>query len=103
MSKTPTDKTPPDKCNDLETLRRQIDAIDDEILTLLVERSSYVRRAAELKPEEKIVDEARIKSILARLKAQATKQGLEPEVVESLWRALIKTFIKMEYKIFAKN
>ena len=96
-------RTEPEKCQDLETLRLQIDAIDDAILALLVERSGYVKRAAVLKPKTQIVDEARIKGILDRLKQKAAAKNLEPETVESLWRALIDTFIKMEYRIVAKD
>lgn len=86
-------------CRDLEQLRRQIDLLDDELLKLLVERSSYVRRAVTMKPKERIVDAERIEAIIRRLKTAAATENLDAELVEKLWRALIDAFIAMERKI----
>lgn len=86
-------------CRDLEQLRRQIDLLDDELLKLLVERSSYVRRAVTMKPKERIVDAERIEAIIRRLKTAAAAENLDAELVEKLWRALIDAFIAMERKI----
>jgi isochorismate pyruvate lyase len=91
-------------CRSLAEIRDQIDRIDRELMTLMAERSGFVRRAAELKTKrEEILDPARIDQVVAAAKRQAGKLGLDPATVEEAFRAMIERFIAFEYREFDRR
>ena len=91
-------------CSTLAELRSEIDRIDRDLVRLIAERSSFVRRAAELKTSrEEVLDPARIAAILADIKREAEKLGLDPEVAQETFRAMIERFVAYEYKEFDRR
>ncbi|HDR27270.1 chorismate mutase [Rhodovulum sp.] len=89
---------PPQDCRSMAELRAQIDALDGDLVALLAERARYIDRAAELKPAEALPARigARIDEVIARVRARAEAEGLDPELVERLWRELIEWSIARE-------
>ncbi|MEM9234990.1 MAG: chorismate mutase [Pseudomonadota bacterium] len=87
----------PENCPDMDAVRQEIDRIDDDLVTLLVERWGYVDRAWQLKSS---VAEAtvpwRIQQVIDRVRERAEQGGLPPALVESLWRQLIGWGIQYE-------
>lgn len=84
-------------CQTMTDVRRQIDRIDREIVALLAERAGYVRQAARIKPgREDIVDRTRIEEVIGKVRGYAQEQGLEPELVDAVYRLMIDRFIAQE-------
>ncbi|HJO67939.1 MAG TPA: chorismate mutase [Sphingomonas sanguinis] len=78
-------------------MRTNIDRIDDEILRLMAERSRYVAQAGRFKTSAATVrDDARIRQILTRIREKAAKQGLNPDVAEATFRAMVEGFTAQE-------
>ncbi|MEZ5826319.1 MAG: chorismate mutase [Geminicoccaceae bacterium] len=88
----------PENCESMSELRRQIDAIDVELVEMLVRRSRYIDRAVELKKIEglpaRVAD--RVAEVLDRVAAAAGDRGLDPELVRSLWSDIIEWSIRRE-------
>ncbi len=80
-------------CRTLDEVRTNIDRIDDQILRLMAERSRYVAQAGRFKASAATVrDDARIRQILMRIREKAAKQGLDPDVAEATFRAMVEGF-----------
>lgn len=84
-------------CRTLGEVRTNIDRIDDQILRLMAERSRYVAHAGRFKTSAATVrDDARIRQILARIRAKAALAGVNPDVAEATFRAMIEGFTAEE-------
>ncbi|SFL41235.1 chorismate mutase [Shimia aestuarii] len=88
----------PAECPDMPTLREQIDTLDRELVRLLAKRAGYIDRAVEIKTEAGLPASipARIEDVVAKVKATARDEGLDPEIVEAMWRKLIDWSIARE-------
>jgi len=82
----------------LRDLRRQIDALDSELVTLLAKRQRCVEQVIEIKRAEKLPARIpeRIEEVLARVRGLAEAQKLEPDLAVALWREMIEQFIAYE-------
>ncbi len=89
----------------LEKLRLKIDEIDDKILTLIKERMDLMPQVAKAKIEQSITvtDKKREEEILTSKKAKAQKQGIDPMMVEDVYKAIIKGSKKIQDKIIAEK
>lgn len=79
-------------------LRAEIDATDEKLVALLVHRASLIDRAIDLKPGEGMparIDE-RVEEVVGKVRARAQADGLDPDLVEALWRRLIDWSIARE-------
>lgn len=92
--------TPPETCRSMAELREQIDAIDVELITLLVTRSRYIDRAVDLKKIEELPARTtdRVAEVLSRVSATASERGLDPDLARKLWGELIEWSIQREIK-----
>ena len=90
-------------CDSMQDVRRNIDALDSEIVALLSRRCGYVAQAGRIKQHaHQIVDEARIEFIIDKVSAQAASLGAPPAVVASAYRALIAASIEFEQGEFKR-
>ena len=97
-------RKPPQACADLTELRAEIDRLDHDLVALLASRTGYVARAAQLKKNRAaIVDQARIEQIIAKVRSQATGLGVEPQVIEAIYRAMIAAYIAYEERMFDRD
>ncbi len=90
----------PQDCHDMTELRAAIDALDAGIVAQLMARAGYIDRAAKLKQGNGLparIDE-RVEEVVAKVRAEATRQSLDPDLVEDLWRRLIDWSIAREEK-----
>ena len=88
-------------CKTLPEVRANIDRIDRDLIGLLAERAAFVRRAGELKAtREAIVDRARIEEIIAEVRRRSEDLGMEADVAEAVFRAMIDRFIAFEHQVF---
>ena len=88
-------------CTTMAEVRQHIDALDERITALIAERSDYMTQAARIKQRaDQIVDLERIEFIVARVKAQASRLGAPPEILEATYRAMIDASIAYEQRAF---
>ncbi len=80
-------------CTTLAQVRDNIDRIDHAIVALMAERGKYVAEAGRFKRDPAAVSApARVDAIIAKARADAEAQGLDPTVAERTYRAMIAAF-----------
>ena len=90
-------------CASMSDVRQHIDALDDILVPLLVERGAYMTQAARIKANASDVrDEARIEAIVQRVRAAALEQGGHPDVLERIYRDMMEAYIAFEAKEFVR-
>ncbi len=88
----------------LDELRNQIDELDRQIIRLLGQRAETVHQVAELKHSDAdIVASDRQAEVYRTRRAWAQEQSLDPEFVESLYRAMIAHFIEVERELLRRR
>lgn len=95
----------PSDCHSMQELRVEIDAVDVSIVALLVRRVGFIDRAVTIKQVERLparIDE-RVEEVVARVRAAAEAQGLDPALVEEIWRRLIDWSITREEKVLGPS
>lgn len=93
-----TDTIPPDDCTDMKALRQQIDQLDRQLVRMLADRAGYIDRAIQLKSENgwpaRIPE--RVEQVVRNACDVASTTGLDPDLVEDMWRRLIDWSIARE-------
>ena len=80
-------------CATLAEVRKNIDRIDRDLVRLMAERQSYVGEAGRFKKDPAAVsDPKRVDAIIARVRADAETQKLDPDVADKTFRAMIAAF-----------
>ena len=77
--------------DDLQRLRSCVDTLDEQVLTLLLQRFAYVREIASIKrcSGQEVYDPKREQEILLRIRRLAEKSG---KVSEGVCEALVRIF-----------
>ncbi len=89
----------PAECASIEEVRQAIDAIDQEIVAALGRRFAYVKAITRFKKTEAEVRATdRYEAVLHARRLWAQAAGLDPDVVEQMYRLLIAHFIDEEMK-----
>lgn len=89
------------ECSSLEEIRENIDLIDREIVSLLVQRGRYVMQAAKYKKHiTKIEDQVRINNIITKVTDYAKETNFDPNVIEQIYRFLIQVYVQLEKETF---
>ena len=90
-------------CTTMLEVRRCVDALDDVLVPLLVQRSGYMTQAARIKQDySQVRDEERIRAIVDRVRKQALAEGGEPAVIEAFYRSMMEVCISFEHREFAR-
>ena len=84
------------KLLNIKKIRNSIDKIDTQILKYLSLRRKEVMKITKYKKRSEIVDQKRIASMLKKLVRKGRALNIEPYVIENLWKAMIRSFIKLE-------
>ena len=88
----------------IQKIRKKLDKIDIKLLRIIKVRSTLVDQVVKLKKTKKeIIDQKRIKFILKRIKKRSIKAKIDPMITVSIWKEMIKAFIRYEYKNFKKK
>lgn len=91
-------------CASLEEVRSSIDAVDRQVVKLLAERRGYVLQAARFKKTgDDVRAPARVEQVIAKVRGLAEAEGLEPELVEAVYRELIAGFVRLELAAHGKG
>lgn len=87
--------------DEMADVRKVIDALDDEIVTLLAKRQRQIERAARVKPllelPARVPD--RVDEVIARVLGAARREGLSMQVALTLWTQMIEWSIRYEEKL----
>ncbi|QKV51594.1 chorismate mutase [Comamonas antarctica] len=95
------DKVP--HCTTMAQVRQGVDALDDILVPLLVQRSAFMTQAARVKNDTQLVrDEARIQAIVDRVRERAVAEGGDPDLLEQLYRGMMELFIAYEHQELAR-
>lgn len=87
-----------EKLESLEDARNQIDVIDDALIELIATRQFYVDQVIRFKRKSEDVKSPRIEEVIEKVRAQASEQGLDPNLIENMYREMIQHFIRRELK-----
>lgn len=95
----------PSELLNMAALRAEIDAHDQRIVALLADRARLIDRAIALKPAEHMPAriEARVEEVVANVRAAAGERGLDPDLVETLWRIVIDWSIDREERVLGRG
>jgi isochorismate pyruvate lyase len=89
----------PQECGSLQDVRAEIDRLDHAIISLLAERSGYVKVAARFKSDVSAVAAIeRLRTMLEDRRRWAAQSGLSPEFVDDLCQRITEYFIGEEGK-----
>ena len=94
----------PEKCENIQEIRDAIDNIDNEIIKLLGLRFSYVKEVVKFKEKDRdsIIAKKRYNEVLENRRKLAVENGLNPDIIESIYKNLINHFINEEIEIAEK-
>lgn len=86
----------------LDSARAAIDELDTQLVALLARRQGFVERAGELKrgqTSDAVRAPARRQAVIDARRVAAQKAGLQPDVAEAVWNAMIDAFIQYELAV----
>ena len=96
-----TTPLPGPDCTTMTEVRAGVDALDRDLVALLVHRFAYMDAAARIKPERGHVrDEARKAQVIDNARAEAERLGLPGDVIADLWERLVEASIAYELHAF---
>ena len=94
----------PKNLKKLNLIRKKLDKLDNELLSLIENRSNLVKEVLKLKEYKKeIVDKKRISFILTKIKKKSRKLNIDPKVTNRIWKNMIWSFIDYERRNFKKK
>ncbi|NLD93258.1 MAG: chorismate mutase [Fibrobacter sp.] len=92
------------QCKSLDEVRTEIDALDRNIVALIAARAEYVKQAATFKKNtDDVKAPQRVEQVIAKVKQHAVDAGVDQNVLEATYRAMINSFIAEETKHFHKR
>ena len=90
----------PSDCVTIDEIREGIDAIDKQVIDLLGKRFKYVKEIVRFKKnEEDVVARQRYDQVLENRRKLAAEKGLDPDVIENVYKILVSYFIEEQKKI----
>ena len=88
----------------LDIIRKKLDQIDNQLLTIIKKRTSLVNEVVKLKENKsEIVDQKRITSILKNIKIKSIKKNIDPKITNRIWKNMIWSYINYERRNFKKK
>jgi isochorismate pyruvate lyase len=94
----------PKACESIEEIRDALDQIDKEIIQLLTDRHQYVNEIVKFKSNgDGIVAKERQAIVFDQRRAWALERGLDPELIEGIFKLLIEKNIQIQFDIKNKE
>ena len=85
-------------------IRKNLDKLDLKMLLIIKKRTFLVNKILqEKKYKKQIIDNKRIKLILKKIKNESIKKNIDPKITNTIWKAMIRSFINYEYRNFLKK
>ena len=87
----------------ISIIRKKLDKLDLKMLSIIKKRSFLVNKILEQKQfKNQIVDNKRIKIILAQIKKKSVKHNIDPKITRKIWYNMIRAYIDYERRNFKK-
>ena len=94
----------PLKRKKLSKIRLELDKLDNSLIKIIKKRTNLVKKVLALKEKKnQIVDQKRIKSILANNKKKSLKNKIDPKITNKIWKNMIWSYIDFERRNFKKK
>ena len=88
----------------LDSLRKQLDKLDNNLLKVVKRRSKIIKQVLKLKEyKNEIVDKKRINKILSNVRKKSLKNNIDPKITNRIWKSMIWSYIDFERRIFKKK
>ena len=88
----------------LDSLRKQLDKLDNNLLKIVKKRTHIIKQVLSLKEYKKqIVDKKRINKILSNIKKKSLKNNIDPKITNRIWKNMICAYIDFEKRNFKKK
>ena len=88
----------------LDSLRKQLDKLDNDLLKIFKKRTNIIKQVLSLKEYKKqIVDKKRINKILSNIKNKSLKNNIDPKITNKIWKNMIWSYIDFEKKNFKEK
>ena len=88
----------------LNSLRKQLDKLDNNLLKIIKKRTNFVKQIMSLKAYKKqIIDKKRINKILSSIKMKSLKNNIDPKITNRIWKNMIWSYIDFEKRNFKKK
>ena len=88
----------------LNSLRKKLDFLDNDLIEIIKKRSLLVSKVLELKIyKNEIVDKKRISFILKKIKKKSIQKKIDPKITKRIWTNMIWSFIDFEKRNFRKK
>ena len=94
----------PLKRKKLSKIRLELDKLDNSLIKIIKKRTNLVKKVLILKEKKnQIVDQKRIKSILANIRKKSLKNNIDPKITNKIWKNMIWSYIDFEKRNFKKK
>ena len=88
----------------LNILRKKLDKLDTNLLSIIKKRSNLVNNVLKLKTNRsEIIDKKRIDFILKKVKKRSVLKKIDPKITNRIWKSMIWSFIDYEKRNFKKK
>jgi isochorismate pyruvate lyase len=88
----------------LAAVRVAVDEVDDQIVTLMARRERLIKIAGTLKGDDAEVRAPdRVEKVIEHVRSAAKAKDIDPDIVESTYRAMISGFIELELRVHKNN
>ena len=88
----------------LNILRRNLDSIDETLLSVIKRRTDIINKVIILKKNKKeIIDKKRINFILKKIRISSIKKKIDPVVTYKIWKNMIWAYIDKKKKNLKKS
>ena len=88
----------------LNSLRKQLDKLDNDLLKIIKKRTSVVKKVLSTKEYKyEIVDKKRINKVLSNIRNKSLKNNIDPKITNRIWKNMIWSYIDFEKKNLKKS
>jgi isochorismate pyruvate lyase len=90
----------PGDCESIDSIRREIDRIDKQIIALVGERLDYVKEITRFKSNsEDVRAQKRYEEVFVLRRKWAEENGVSPDTIEQVYKILVHYFIDEQMKL----
>ena len=88
----------------LNSLRKQLDKLDNDLLKIIKKRTSIVKQVLSTKEYKyEIVDKKRINKVLSNIRNKSLKNNIDTKITNRIWKNMIWSYIDFEKKNFKEK
>jgi isochorismate pyruvate lyase len=94
----------PLECSSIDEVRREIDAIDNEIIDLISKRHDFIKAIIKYKSNtDDVYAEDRYNAVIAERRKMAMVHQLNPDVIEKIYKLMMDYFIKEQLDLLNRK